>query len=79
MAFLTSAPTGQAATLRPNATQSSRPNIKAAQNLAKQKGLERKARKYKLPLQELAIFTQQLSSRVSKRCKTKRKTLSSAW
>ncbi|HRE79512.1 MAG TPA: type II secretion system F family protein [Opitutaceae bacterium] len=62
MAFLTSAPTGQAATLRPNATQSSRPNIKAAQNLAKQKGLERKARKYKLPLQELAIFTQQLSS-----------------
>ena len=63
MAFITSAPPAHAAaTLRPSARQSVRPNLKAAQNLAKQKGLERKARKYKLPLQELAIFTQQLSS-----------------
>ncbi len=63
MAFITSAPSAHAgATLRPSARQSARPNLKAAQNLAKQKGLERKARKYKLPLQELALFTQQLSS-----------------
>jgi len=62
MAFISSAPTGNAAALRSSASQSTRPNLKAAQNLAKQKGLEKKARKYKLPLQELAIFTQQLSS-----------------
>lgn len=37
-------------------------NIKAAQNLAKQKSLEKKAKKYKLPLGELALFTQQLAS-----------------
>lgn len=34
----------------------------AAQALAKQKGFEKKAKKYKLPLGELAIFTQQLAS-----------------
>ena len=37
-------------------------NIKAAQNLARQKALEKKAKKYKLPLGELALFTQQLAS-----------------
>jgi type IV pilus assembly protein PilC len=36
--------------------------IMAAQALAKQKSLEKRAPKYKLPLEELAIFTQQLSS-----------------
>ena len=36
--------------------------MKAAQNLAKQKAVEKKAKTYKLPLQELALFTQQLSS-----------------
>ena len=36
--------------------------INAAQALAKQKALEKQALKYKLPLGELAIFTQQLSS-----------------
>lgn len=36
--------------------------IMAAQALAKQKSLEKRATKYKLPLEELAIFTQQLSS-----------------
>ncbi|HEX2100748.1 MAG TPA: type II secretion system F family protein, partial [Candidatus Synoicihabitans sp.] len=39
-----------------------RTNIKTAQNLAKQKALEKKAKRYKLPLGELAIFTQQLAS-----------------
>jgi type IV pilus assembly protein PilC len=36
--------------------------MKAAQNLAKQKSVEKKAKTYKLPLGELALFTQQLSS-----------------
>jgi len=63
MAFITSSPTAQAVPLRSSQTQaSSRPNLKAAQNLAKQKGLEKKARNYKLPMEELALFTQQLSS-----------------
>lgn len=34
----------------------------AAQALAKQKSLEKRAKKYKLPMEELAIFTQQLAS-----------------
>jgi len=38
------------------------PNVKAAQALAKQKALEKKAKNYKLPLGELALFTQQLAS-----------------
>jgi type IV pilus assembly protein PilC len=37
-------------------------NVKAAQALAKQKALEKKAKNYRLPLGELAIFTQQLAS-----------------
>jgi type IV pilus assembly protein PilC len=37
-------------------------SIKAAQALAKQKALEKRAKKYKLPLGELALFTQQLAS-----------------
>lgn len=36
--------------------------VKAAQALAKQKSLEKRALRYKLPLEELAIFTQQLGS-----------------
>ncbi len=36
--------------------------IMAAQALAKQKSLEKRAKKYKLPMEELAIFTQQLAS-----------------
>ena len=63
MAFITSSPTAQAVPLRSSQSQAStRPNLKAAQNLAKQKGLEKKARNYKLPMEELALFTQQLSS-----------------
>ena len=39
-----------------------RSSVNAAQALAKQQVLEKKSKKYKLPLGELAIFTQQLSS-----------------
>src|ERR1700690_595264 len=37
-------------------------DVRAAQTLAKQKSLERSAKKYKLPLGELTMFTQQLAS-----------------
>jgi type IV pilus assembly protein PilC len=37
-------------------------DVRAAQALAKQKSLERSAKKYKLPLGELTMFTQQLAS-----------------
>lgn len=40
----------------------SRSNLKTAQTLAKLKSLEKKSKKYKLPMAELAIFTQQLAS-----------------
>jgi type IV pilus assembly protein PilC len=60
MAFISSAPAAKG-TLR-SSQQSVRPNIKVAQNLAKQKSLEKKSQNYKLPLGELAIFTQQLAS-----------------
>lgn len=59
MAFISSAPAGQN-TLR--SPQQGRPNLKTAQALAKQKSLEKKAKNYRLPLGELAMFTQQLSS-----------------
>jgi len=63
MAFLSSAPTSASGSARPAAgAQANRPNIKTAQALAKQKSLEKKAKTYKLPLGELAIFTQQLAS-----------------
>lgn len=61
MAFITS---GSSAT--PAAASGAKPKAKpgfaAAQALAKQKAFEKKAPKYKLPLGELAIFTQQLAS-----------------
>lgn len=41
---------------------SKKANVAASQALAKQKAYEKKAKNYKLPLGELAIFTQQLSS-----------------
>jgi type IV pilus assembly protein PilC len=37
-------------------------DVRAAQTLAKQKSLERSAKRYKLPLGELTMFTQQLAS-----------------
>ena len=62
MPFITSAQPGQSSALRPDAQQSNKPSFKATQTLARQKALERKAKNYKLPLGELAIFTQQLAS-----------------
>ena len=69
MAFITtrSAPASQAQTsLRPAAAGMSAPskktNLAASQALARQKAFEKKAKNYKLPLGELAIFTQQLAS-----------------
>jgi type IV pilus assembly protein PilC len=62
MPFITSAQPGQTSALRSETQQSNKPNFKATQTLAKQKALERKAKNYKLPLGELAIFTQQLAS-----------------
>jgi type IV pilus assembly protein PilC len=59
MAFITSASPAQGSF---RGAQQNRPNVKAAQNMAKQKALEKKALTYKLPLAELAIFTQQLAS-----------------
>jgi type IV pilus assembly protein PilC len=62
MAFITSASSGQSSSLRPESSSQKRPSLQAAQALAKQKSLERKSLKYKLPLGELALFTQQLAS-----------------
>ena len=39
-----------------------RSNLKTAQTLAKLKTLEKKSKTYKLPMAELAVFTQQLAS-----------------
>jgi type IV pilus assembly protein PilC len=65
MAFITSTPTAPTVSLRPSQGSTSsggRPNLKAAQNLAKLKALERRAKLYSLPQEQLAIFTQQLAS-----------------
>lgn len=63
MPFITSAPAVRpSGGFRASAAAPKRSNVQAAQNLARQKGFERKAQRYKLPLQELTMFTQQLSS-----------------
>lgn len=62
MALISSASSGQGAATRTDSARKSTGSVKAAQALAKQKALEKKAKKYKLPLGELAIFTQQLAS-----------------
>ena len=62
MALLSSASAGSAQAAQTAPGQKKGPNVKAAQALAKQKSLEKKAKTYKLPLGELAIFTQQISS-----------------
>jgi len=63
MAFISSAPSGKGSNLR--AAQKGRLNFKEAQAFAKQKSLEKKAKNYRLPLGELALFTQQLSSLIT--------------
>jgi type IV pilus assembly protein PilC len=73
MAFIsTRSASSQSPTLRSSggseATTSRAPkkmSFMASQALAKQKAYEKKAKKYKLPLGELAIFTQQLASLLS--------------
>jgi type IV pilus assembly protein PilC len=50
------------ATMATTAASKSQTNIKAAQALARQKTLEKKAKTYKLDLGELSIFTGQLAS-----------------
>src|SRR5215212_9461877 len=62
MAILSSASPSSAQTLRQDSNYRKPSNVKAAQSLAKLKALERKAKRYRLPLGELAIFTQQLAS-----------------
>lgn len=62
MAIISSASSNQTSNLRQEAAQKGRANVNAAQAMAKQKALEKKAKKYKLPMGELAIFTQQLAS-----------------
>jgi type IV pilus assembly protein PilC len=63
MALLSSAPSNQASSSR-SATPK-KGGVAAAQALAKQKALEKKAKTYKLPLGELALFTQQIASLLS--------------
>jgi len=61
MALLTSAASGPAQGAR-GATQKKPGGFMASQALAKQKAYEKKAKTYKLPLGELALFTQQIAS-----------------
>ena len=62
MALLSSAAAGSGQAARSDPGQKKGPNVKAAQALAKQKALEKKAKTYGLPLGELALFTQQIAS-----------------
>jgi len=63
MAFISSGSSGKGPALR--SAQQGRPNLRAAQALAKQKSLEKRSKNYRLPLGELAIFTQQLASLIT--------------
>jgi type IV pilus assembly protein PilC len=62
MAFISNAARGTVAPLRPAQPGAKKTDFRTAQVLAKQKSLEKKAKNYSLPLGELAIFTQQISS-----------------
>jgi type IV pilus assembly protein PilC len=63
MALISSASSGQSQPTRLDpGGQKKVANVKAAQALAKQKSLEKKAKTYKLPMGELALFTQQIAS-----------------
>lgn len=59
MAFITFAPPKSQGSGR---AAGGRPNMNTAQMLAKQKAVENQSQKYRLPMGELAIFTQQLAS-----------------
>lgn len=62
MAIFSSASTANGAALRQDGNKRGGAGVRAAQALAKQKSLEKKAKRYKLPLGELTMFTQQLAS-----------------
>jgi type IV pilus assembly protein PilC len=62
MAFLSNAAPGSLASPRQAPSQTKKTDIRTAQTLAKQRSIERKAKNYRLPLGELAIFTQQIAS-----------------
>jgi type IV pilus assembly protein PilC len=62
MALISSASSGQSSGGLLDGSPRSRSSVKTAQTLAKLKSLERKSKRYKLPMGELAIFTQQLAS-----------------
>jgi type IV pilus assembly protein PilC len=65
MALLSSAANSPAQAARSDPGQKKGGSVKAAQALAQQKALEKKAKTYKLPLGELALFTQQIASLLS--------------
>jgi type IV pilus assembly protein PilC len=65
MAFLSNAAPGSLASPRQAPSQTKKTDIRTAQTLAKQRSIERKAKNYRLPLGELAIFTQQIASLLS--------------
>jgi type IV pilus assembly protein PilC len=65
MAFISNAAPGSLAPSRPAQAPTKKTDIRTAQNLAKQRSIEKKAKNYRLPLGELAIFTQQIASLLS--------------
>jgi len=62
MAFISSSSSGSGGSKKAVAGKPKKLSFMASQALAKQKAFEKKAKKYKLPMEELAIFTQQLGS-----------------
>jgi len=62
MAIISGGSKGKSAKKKSTAGKSKQSSFWASQQLAKQKAFEKKAKKYNLPLEELAIFTQQLAS-----------------
>jgi type IV pilus assembly protein PilC len=62
MAFLSNAAPGFSSSQRSPQSQPKRADFRAAQSMARQRSVERKAKNYRLPLGELAIFTQQIAS-----------------
>jgi type IV pilus assembly protein PilC len=62
MGFISNAASGSSASSRATQPQAKKTDFRAAQNLAKQRSYEKKAKNYRLPLGELAIFTQQIAS-----------------
>lgn len=65
MAFITSAPAASATAVRAQNPNAPKVSFSAAQALSREKAFERKAKGYKVPLQDLAIFTAQLSALLS--------------